>query len=420
MKTTTLALAFAWLAFIAAPQAAVADEDDTYLGSFGGPGGSAFEYRCSGNGYLVGVLVYAGAWIDNIQAVCGKYDPSGHLLQQAPEGPIFGGVRPSQNQSDSILNTKRCGPDDLIYSFDTALTEQRDYLGRIRMACFSAKTLQRPANTYPGAAIKLIQGTDPPRNDTNRFAVCPEGTAATGITGRYGDYLDAFGLMCGPTGVLPLPAESRTNDGLSSETILNPIIQAHGGTRLVLDWCRVWGKECGDAAAAQYCREHVNGLPYARHFASRSGAGRTAVIGTGQICSGPGCVAFAEITCATSLDKTTGSVLRPSGHLPFPPGSATPPPQGSLTTGTFDTTFGVLELRETEGNFSQKNGHVTVTKTQGNVVHGTWEQSTAAQRCPDGRFRGKFVFAFNPGGFTGSYGYCNGPTNAGEWNGTRR
>lgn len=107
--------------------------------------------------------------------------------------------------------------------------------------------------------------------------------------------------------------------------------------------------------------------------------------------------------------------------VPAPAPSQTPPsPPASLTTGTFDSTFGVLELRETEGSYSQKNGHVTVLKTVGNRIKGIWEQSTAAQQCPDGRFWGKFVFTFDAQGFTGTYGYCNGPATAGEWNGTRR
>src|SRR5262245_28403232 len=56
--------------------AARAASDDVYLGPYGGLGGSHYEYRCEDNGYLVGIQVYAGSWIDSVQAICAKYDRS--------------------------------------------------------------------------------------------------------------------------------------------------------------------------------------------------------------------------------------------------------------------------------------------------------------------------------------------------------
>jgi hypothetical protein len=120
-------------------------------------------------------------------------------------------------------------------------------------------------------------------------------------------------------------------------------------------------------------------------------------------------------------DPVISALRRPAGsRLPSWSGSGTSTQPASLTTGTFDTDFGMLELSATEGTYSQKNGHVTVTKTNGNIVRGIWEQSTASKPCGDGRFWGKFAFTFDAAGFTGTYGYCKGSPNAGPWNGKRR
>jgi hypothetical protein len=103
-----------------------------------------------------------------------------------------------------------------------------------------------------------------------------------------------------------------------------------------------------------------------------------------------------------------------------PPPSPTPSSPGTLTTGTFDTNFGILQLGPGGGTYSASNGRVTVMRTNGNIVQGRWEQDTSARRCPNGRFWGKFAFAFSAAGFNGSFGYCSGPLNAGPWNGTRK
>jgi hypothetical protein len=104
----------------------------------------------------------------------------------------------------------------------------------------------------------------------------------------------------------------------------------------------------------------------------------------------------------------------------FLPGSSITMPPSPLTTGTFDTDFGLMELGAAGGVYRQGQGQITVTKTKDNIVRGTWRQSSSARRCPDGGYWGRFVFNFDAGGFTGSYGYCNSAPNVGPWNGKRR
>ena len=66
-----------------------------------------------------------------------------------------------------------------------------------------------------------------------------------------------------------------------------------------LDWCKVWGSQCGAPAAALFCRQL--GYERAVNFAPdprAGGRGPTLVFGSGGLCHGPRCVGFRHITCA--------------------------------------------------------------------------------------------------------------------------
>jgi hypothetical protein len=68
---------------------------------------------------------------------------------------------------------------------------------------------------------------------------------------------------------------------------------------LRLDWCREWSRNCGKAAADEFCRRQ--GFAEAASFARAPRIGeRTKVIGSGQICNNPSCDGFASITCRRS------------------------------------------------------------------------------------------------------------------------
>lgn len=89
-------------------------------------------------------------------------------------------------------------------------------------------------------------------------------------------------------------------------------------------------------------------------------------------------------------------------------------------TGMFDTDFGVLALTPNGGTYTYENGRVTATNVHQYIMEGTWQQNKAGQKCEDGTYHGSFVFQFNVDGFTGFYGYCEGPPTAGKWNGKRK
>jgi hypothetical protein len=78
-----------------------------------------------------------------------------------------------------------------------------------------------------------------------------------------------------------------------------------------------------------------------------------------------------------------------------------------------------MTLDENGGRYAYSNGRIRVTSASGATVSGTWEQDQSSQRCGDGRYWGRFQMQFTPSGFTGAYGYCDGPLTGGPWNGAR-
>jgi hypothetical protein len=68
---------------------------------------------------------------------------------------------------------------------------------------------------------------------------------------------------------------------------------------LRLDWCLVWGGQCGEPAATEFCRQ--SGYTKATAWEPAVDVGTqtpTFVIGTGQTCNEPGCDGFTSISCA--------------------------------------------------------------------------------------------------------------------------
>ena len=92
----------------------------------------------------------------------------------------------------------------------------------------------------------------------------------------------------------------------------------------------------------------------------------------------------------------------------------------SATTRVFDTNFGVFTLTDHDGTYADSDGRVANLKVDGDSMDGTWTQTLSSHRCPDGSYRGSFHLQFTQDGFTGTWGWCDGPLTAGVWNGKRR
>jgi hypothetical protein len=94
-------------------------------------------------------------------------------------------------------------------------------------------------------------------------------------------------------------------------------------------------------------------------------------------------------------------------------------PYAQWMTGDFDSDFGRLSLTPQAGTYAYHDGRVSVSSRQGPNMDGTWQESSGAHKCLDGLYRGRFHFEFTDSGFTGQFGYCDDPVNAGKWNGKR-
>lgn len=311
---------------------AQARADVVKLPVLGGAGGEHFEYQCADNGYLVDLRAYVGLWIDNVQAVCAKYDPAtGRMRDTAPEGPVFGGAEGRTHSSKARFSP--CVRDQLIYSFDATETGNQPVLGRIRLSCLFSTTLQRPK---PGESndIQLLGGDELKGKGFGsavKFAVCPDGTVAVGIRGRSGIYLDAFGVICGPVGRASARSEPMTVALVSADgsraTYTDPMIRAANGEFVLLDWCREWGTNCGKPAAEAYCKN--KGYAFAGKFEASESNGRTGIITSGAICAGELCTGFRKVSCSKS---DVLEAEQSQGPSPFGAGTAPSTPDRGILT----------------------------------------------------------------------------------------
>jgi hypothetical protein len=65
---------------------------------------------------------------------------------------------------------------------------------------------------------------------------------------------------------------------------------------MLLDWCRSFGKKCGQPAADAYCR--ASGHRRSVRFVQWIDPGKpTRTIATGEVCDDPGCDSFKWIEC---------------------------------------------------------------------------------------------------------------------------
>lgn len=163
----------------------------------GGSGGKLSEQICGPGRVLVGVQGYGGVWLDNIQAICAKVEANG-LSDARPEGPVFGGNRP-------INGSAKCPGDSFVVLATVMETEKSPYVGRLDMHCGGEKNFATLRGTghlkgYKSPFLKSPSDADP----LGRHIECPG--AAVGISVRTSNFLDAFGLICGPK---PNPAPEK-------------------------------------------------------------------------------------------------------------------------------------------------------------------------------------------------------------------
>jgi hypothetical protein len=330
----------------------------TVFPAMGGRGDRAEEYLCPTGEVLIGFRGRTGSWIDQIGLLCAA---PGADYSIGPSNAL-----PPRGGNGGSPTEQYCAPDSAIRRIETRF--MAGTVGGIKSMDRAKYVL-----SITFECLRPIDGSDAGGNvfggtgfGSDLWPVgpvengCENDEYATGLNIRYGKYVNAAGLICDPF---------RAPDARKPQ---GTFIAAVPTTKMEY------------AAKTDAITRSVT--------ASAVGAG------------------------------TIAKVVVPPSSTASPATSSAPPAAAptSSTTGIFDTSFGVLEIRADAGTYTVSDGHVSVQSTHDNIIEGVWEQSSAAKQCPDGRYWGKFVFAFSAKGFTGFYGFCDDAPTAGEWNGTRR
>ena len=151
-------------------------------GVIGGSGGNAFDLRCNGNEALVGLYGGAGNVVDGVGALCVAIDGAGNWQGEPRQAGTAGG-----GGGDGY--DQRCDRNGAVVGFTG---RSGGLVDQITLLCAPlgqdgyAETASRVARAPIGSNGGNEQ--DP--------RICPSNFPASGITGRAGRKIDAFGITC--------------------------------------------------------------------------------------------------------------------------------------------------------------------------------------------------------------------------------
>lgn len=203
-------------AFAASPTPAFGQPAPIY----GGGGGRYFEFSCASGEILVGLSGSAGVLVDNIQAVCARVDSASSFASAAPKGPIFGNNRPQDRYA-------QCPPGYAVAKALISLNDDYPQVGKIELVCVElvnrsdggSTTVEiRGSGNLAGYTAGVL-GNGAREGDPPEWSGC-DNLYATGIRGRAGDNLTAFGLMCGPKPAIASSEPPKTLNKRKRATIL--------------------------------------------------------------------------------------------------------------------------------------------------------------------------------------------------------
>lgn len=154
-----------------------------------GRGDAAEELRCPDGYLLTGFKGRSGMYVDRIGPICtamnGPAYRSGHRKTLAGRGGAGGS-----------LDEQYCPPNAAVRQIFVRLDGH--LLGKvsaIRLVCqYPANGLTAASATF-GNAQHIEQGR---QNDWNATQLCPGNEYATGLSLRFGQHVNAVGLICGP------------------------------------------------------------------------------------------------------------------------------------------------------------------------------------------------------------------------------
>ena len=154
----------------------------------GGQGDAAARDVCPPGSYLTGANARTGAWIDQISILCSApINPNGTIGYGPPApGPNRGG-----NGGGSSNN--HCGANEIIFGMGLLHTEGNRQVRLISFNCVQINSTARH-NLEIGPQVPLF-----PTTAQN----CPAGEAAVGVSVRYGQHVNALGLLICDRFVIP-------------------------------------------------------------------------------------------------------------------------------------------------------------------------------------------------------------------------
>ena len=176
------------------PGTALAQAETRY-DPYGSRGDAGVDLRCSAGSYVVGMAGAAGTNIDRIQILCAKIGFDGLALPSTESSEVKGGSGGGA-QSVSCVAGK-----DVTYA-SVWLTTTKNQVYFVWGSCVSQRDSQ--AQIFHFGTPYKANGFWGPGYPTRQFA-CPPNTAAIGLTVRYGQHVNAVGLICGAIVLQPAP-----------------------------------------------------------------------------------------------------------------------------------------------------------------------------------------------------------------------
>ena len=166
----------------------------------GGPGGSYFRSECPVGQWVIGVMIRHGFWVDAMRLTCAPYSS----ISRVPPNTQLD----FQGQQGGSLNPKtiNCSGDTYVTGIKFGTTWDGNdprYVDYVEVTCSSVSVVGTPPTAVFGMiGTSTCLDTGEGCSDRPFSLTCGLGDAATGFHGRSGIYVDALGLICGPSPAL--------------------------------------------------------------------------------------------------------------------------------------------------------------------------------------------------------------------------
>jgi hypothetical protein len=205
-------LAAAAALFAGSAHAAMAEHGDT-----------PFRLLCEEGSYLTGFEGHIGAWIDKVTIRCAKWNAKAHTLEGSVSR-IDLGFAGRSGGGDPVEAS--CPSGSLIAGrWSTRYTTDGGFvLHTIGFNCTSHR-----GEGWGDDVVSINFGSDSESHSTQMLenGRCGQGTVATGIEGRSGEFVDDLRIICGNAPVSIFDGETKVNPRAKYK---NPAV---GGTKVL-------------------------------------------------------------------------------------------------------------------------------------------------------------------------------------------